>query len=427
MKKLVFIIVVVSVSWPAFCQPVDTDPNSPETLADYLRIAATNNAGLKSSFERWRMAAAAVPQAKALADPRFTYGYFIEEVETRTGPQKQRFGLSQSFPWFGVIEARSDAAAAAAQAAYKRYEGDKLKLFRQVKNAFYEYGYLYEAIEIARQNLELIKHFEQVARVRYRTAVASHPDIIRAQIELALIEDRVAELETMLSPMRSGLNAMLNREMTASLGRPQRPDAALLAVDQTVIAGLIAKRKPEIAALKKDIQSARHRVRLAQKRYWPDVTLGVDWIQTDDARADNVWGSGRDPVIAMVSFNIPLWGNSYKAGAQQARASMRSARQRKEQMQLDLSAEAAEVLYRIAETRRKAALYENTLIPKGKEMVEVSESSYRTGGVDFLNLIDAQRKLLTFEVTYQRILTDHLQALAELETLTGGTVPLKAN
>jgi outer membrane protein TolC len=56
-------------------------------------------------------------------------------------------------------------------------------------------------------------------------------------------------------------------------------------------------------------------------------------------------------------------------------------------------------------------------------MVEVSESSYRAGGVDFLNLIDAQRKLLTFEVTYQRILTDHLQALAQLELLTGGQIP----
>ncbi|MHC5098024.1 MAG: TolC family protein, partial [Planctomycetota bacterium] len=136
-----------------------------------------------------------------------------------------------------------------------------------------------------------------------------------------------------------------------------------------------------------------------------------------------VWGSGRDPIIAMVSFNIPLWGDSYRAGEQQARASMRATRQKKEQMQLDLSAQAADVLYQVAETRRKAALYENTLIPKGKEMVEVSESSYRAGGVDFLNLIDAQRKLLTFEVTYQRILTDHLQALAQLELLTGGQIP----
>jgi outer membrane protein TolC len=120
-----------------------------------------------------------------------------------------------------------------------------------------------------------------------------------------------------------------------------------------------------------------------------------------------------------------LWTDSYDAGKAQAQSAMRATRRKKEQMQLDLSAQAAGVLYQITETGRKAALYEDTLIPKAREMVEVSESSYRTGGVDFLNLIDAQRKLLTFQVTYQRILTDHFQALAQLETLTGGSVPLK--
>ena len=425
MKKLVFIIAAMSISWNAFSLVPAADPNSPVLLADYLRIAAENNAGLKSSFERWRAATAAVPQAEALDDPRFTYGYFIEEVETRTGPQKQRFSISQTFPWFGKIEARTDAASAAAQAAYQRYEADKLKLFEKVKKAFYEYAYLYEAIDIAQQNLDLLKYFEQVVQTRYRTADAKHPDIIRVQIELALMEDHVTELNNMLSPMQSGLNAMMNRDMTAALSRPQRPDIPLAKVDETAVVGLIAERNPEIAALQKEILAARSRVTLSNKRYWPDVTLGLDWIQTDEARMNGVWGSGRDPIVAMVSFNIPLWTDSYSAGKQQAQSAMHAARQMKEQTQLDLSAQAADVLYQIEETSRKATLYEGTLIPKAKEMVEVSESSYRAGGVDFLSLIDAQRKLLNFEVTYQRILADHFQALAKLETLTGGAIPLK--
>ncbi|MEJ2703464.1 MAG: hypothetical protein P8Z79_13575, partial [Sedimentisphaerales bacterium] len=52
------------------------------TLSDYLRVAALNNAGLKAAFEQWKMAVEQVPQAESLPDPRFTYGYFIESVET---------------------------------------------------------------------------------------------------------------------------------------------------------------------------------------------------------------------------------------------------------------------------------------------------------------------------------------------------------
>ena len=140
------------------------------TLADYLRYASLNNAELKAKFEEWKAALEQIPQAKALDDPRFTYGYFIEEVETRVGPQRQKFGIMQVFPWFGKIEARTDIASAKAKAARQRYETTKLKLFRQVKAAFYEFAYLATAIDIAKQNLELLQHFEEVARTKYRTA-----------------------------------------------------------------------------------------------------------------------------------------------------------------------------------------------------------------------------------------------------------------
>ena len=111
------------------------DINSPTKLEDYLEFAALNNAGLESAFEQWKAAIEQIPQFRSLPDPKFTYGYFIKEVETRTGPQRQRFGLMQTFPWFGVIEARTDAASAEAKAAQKRYEAAKLELFYKVRQA----------------------------------------------------------------------------------------------------------------------------------------------------------------------------------------------------------------------------------------------------------------------------------------------------
>ena len=420
--KIILLALFVLFGISAVAQDINSDPNQLLAVEDYLRIAAKNNAGLKAAFAQWRMAMMNIPQAKALDDPRFTYGYFIEEVETRTGPQKQRFSISQKFPWFGKIQARTDAAAASAKAAYHQYQAEKLKLFEKVKHAVYEYAYLHEAIGIAEQNLELLKHFEQVAQARYRTAASTHPDIIRAQIELALLEDHLTGLRNMQMPMVSGLNAILNRESQEPLAWPKN-EAAFMALDSEQVFVLIEKKNPELVALKKEINAARHQIELAQKRYYPDVSLGLDWIQTDSARGSNVWGSGRDPIVAMISVNIPLWTDSYKAGENQARAKMRKARSQHMQTEYDLAARAASVLYNVEETHRKAALYENTLIPRAKEMLGVSESAYRNGSIDFLNLVDAQRKLLTFELTWQRILTDHLKGLAQVEVLTGGTLP----
>ena len=85
------------------------------SLADCLVYAALNNPGLEAAFYRWRAAVERIPQARSLPDPQFTYRYYIREVETRVGPQRQAFGLAQTVPWPGKLEHRAGEAAQAAR------------------------------------------------------------------------------------------------------------------------------------------------------------------------------------------------------------------------------------------------------------------------------------------------------------------------
>ena len=79
------------------------------TLSDYLAYAALHNPGLKAAFNRWKAALEKIPQVNSLPDPRFTYAYFIENVETRVGPQRHKLDISQTFPWFGKLQAMKNA------------------------------------------------------------------------------------------------------------------------------------------------------------------------------------------------------------------------------------------------------------------------------------------------------------------------------
>jgi len=396
-----------------------TDINDLTKLEDYLTFAALNNAGLKSAFEQWKAAVEQVPRFKSLPDPKFTYGYFIKEIETRTGPQRQRFSLMQTFPWFGVIEARTDTASAAAKAAHKRYEAAKLELFFKVKDSFYEYAYLGQAVEIAKQNLELLKHFEEVARTRYTAAAGSHPDIIRAQIELATLEDKLTSLEEMRMPVVTGLNSILNRKTDLSLPWPAREQFSLIKIDRPEVTAKMIANNPQLQALDFEVAAARARVELAKKKFYPDISIGVDWIQTDDALTSGIRDSGKDPVVAMLSLNLPIWTDSYKAAQIQAKAQMRSRSAKKVQSRNDLVAQLEKSLYEFEDAARKIRLYESILIPKAREMLEASEVAYRVGTIDFLSLTDAQQTLLEFELSYERAVTTNMQKLAQLEMLIG--------
>jgi outer membrane protein TolC len=418
------ILQIISMAFLGLTSPImasqqSNNVNDLQFLPDYLRFASLNNAELRAKFEQWKAALEQIPQAGALSDPKFTYGYFIEEVETRTGPQQQKFCIMQVFPWFGKIQARTDVAAAKAQAAKQRYETTKLKLFRQVKEAFYEFAYLATAIDIAKQNLELLQHFEEVARTKYLTAAAIHPDIIRVQVELAKLEDILKSLEQLREPTVAKLNSVLNRPIDAELVWPEKSQPENVPLDRQHIIRALKRANPELAELSWEIQAAKSSVKLAKKKFYPDIGVGLDWIQTDGAVSPGVKGSGDDPVILMFSMNIPLWQGSYKAAEQQAKANVRKIQAQRTDVENKILSRVFEVLYDIEDSRRKTHLYGDVLVSKAQELVQASETAYKAGTVDFLSLIDAQRMLLKYELDYERVVTNNQQKLAELEMLIG--------
>jgi len=391
------------------------DANTPVTLQEYLQCAAANNAGLKAAYEQWQAASEQVPQAKSLPDPQVTYGYATEST-----PQRKMFEAMQMFPWPGTIEARTAVASAESKAALKQFEAKKLELFYEVKQAFYEFSYLAKATNITNENLQLLKHFEEVALARYATSTAPHPDVIRAQIELAMMENKLRSLTELRPAVVARLNSVLNRPATSDLPWPQPPDYGQMSIDSPP--QLLAKQErglavavesnPQLQALAYRVEAARSSERLAKKRFYPDIGLGVG---VDSGMGDN----GDDRVMARLSLTLPIWRDNYKAAQRQAKAQLNKMTQEKVQLQNTLAAKVRQILYEYQNSDREIRLYKDIVIPKAKEMVTASETAYQAGTVDFLSLIDAQRSLLQYQLEYEKAVAENAQRLAELEMLAG--------
>jgi outer membrane protein TolC len=410
-------VLVVLASCAGASQRPD-DANSLLRLEDYLRCAALNNAALKASFETWKAAVESIPQAKALPDPKFTYGYFIREMDT-----EQQFELMQEFPWFGTIRARTDQAAANANAAQKRYEAKKLELFQQVKHAFYEFSYLARAIEITKESLDNIRDYEEVVRMKYIGAGSSHPDLIRAQIELVLIEDRLNSLKDLRPAITAELNGILNRPADANLPWPQQLQYQQTSIDFTKLYALIVQNNPDLKTVDYEIEAMRNAETLAKKKSLPNIGVGVSFMDTAQATASGMSSNRENPILATVSLNLPIWTEKYKAAERQAKADLAKTRHDKIQLENTLGANARQLLYELDDTARKIRLYRDIVIPKANEMVAASETAYGAGTIDFLSLIDAQDKLLKYELLYERALAENAQKLAKLERIAGTSLP----
>jgi outer membrane protein TolC len=394
-------------------------------LADYLAFAALNNPGLRAAFERWKASLEMIPQARSLPDPQFTFRYFAVPQAMRDGDMRFAYELGQTFPWFGKLELKGDMAAQDAQAAFKRFEGERLALFSRIKEAYYEYYYVVRAGEIAQENVDRLKAIEEIALARYRAGPGSQPEVVRAQVELGKMENERDSARDMLAPVAAKLNAALNRPDDAPLPRAVASAAPAPVFSEQMLLAWMRESNPQLAAMEFDIARERKAVELAGKDYYPDFGLGVEFDQM--TKASDVPMSPQDPVAIMLSVNIPIWRDKYAAGVREAKARQSAAVcDRKEKLN-SLAADLKMESFNFRNAQRKIGLYRDTLLPKAQQALKSTQASYQTGTAGFSDVIDTQRELLEFQLNYERALADSQQALARLEAIVGRPIAAASN
>jgi outer membrane protein TolC len=402
---------------PAEAPQSGAPPALPEdaTLQDCLDYAQQNNPGLEAALNRWKAAAERVPQARTLPDPSLNY-----ELEAMPDRRQHMVTLNQMFPWPEKLSLRAAVAREEAEAARQQYEAAKVSLFFRVKDAYYEYYYLGRAVAVVRENRDLVKYLEEVARTRYKAGAAGHPDVIRAQVELGKLDDELRTLVDSRSAAAARLNAVLNRPAEAPLPWPRALAEEPVEVSDGRLLEILRESNPELKALDSQVAREERMIRLAEKDYYPDLMLGAGYMR------EQMSGGGADGVMAMVGATLPIWREKYAAGVREAEDRHQAALQARTDRANTLGAEVKMTLYRFRDAERKINLYRDTLLPKAREALKATEASFRVGQAAFTDLIDAQRIFLEFQLAGERALADHAQRRAELEMLVGRALPRAA-
>jgi len=388
------------------------------SLEDYLAYAAQNNPGLRAAYHGWTSRLERVPSVSSLPEPVFSYMYYGESVETRVGPQRQKFSLRQSFPWFGTLGARESVAEQEAWAAYRLFQAEKLKLAYQVRKAYSEYYLLGRRIEIARSTLELLSGWESISRTRLETGQSGRSDIVRIEIEIARVTDALRALEDSKVSAAEDMKNALGAPAVLEIPFPgDMPEPAAISPD-TVMAAVL-RNNPSILAIDHMIMREENALRLAGKSSWPDFSLGLDYIDTGPALDPDMPDSGKDPWMVSLSVKLPIWFDKNSAMKEETRAKIEMNRYEKKDTEGDLRARVEKVLAGYRDASSKTDLFSGTLIPKAEESLAVTLIEYEGGEADFLHVLDAQRLLLDLRLEMEEALVKREIRAAELEMLAG--------
>jgi len=395
------------------------------TPGSFIRYALFHSPTVERSYQQWRAASERLPQLGALPDPRLNVGFFLDEVETRVGPQQAKIGFQQTFPWLGKLQDREDAAAKGALAAWYQYQDAQLLVAERVIIALQNIAYLDQAIRITRENFALLRSFEEVVRARYRVGAGSHPELIRVQVELGQLEDRIIGLETLRPSYVANLNAVLNRHPESDVAMALDLPNTVASQNAEQITQTAREWSPVLQAIAQKVEQARLSTEVARKDGYPDLTVGIEYIVTGAAANPSIAESGDDPIALTFGINLPLWRDKYDAGIRESIATRLSISREFGAQSNTISAQIYQAWFEHTDAHRRVRLYKDSLIPKAQESLSASLAGFRAGNTEFLDLLDTQRTLLEFALAAERARSDRGKALATLNRLAGRALPTR--
>jgi outer membrane protein, heavy metal efflux system len=388
------------------------------SLNEALRYGLLKNASLRAAFYEWKAVVHQVKQATSLEDPQFAFKMGINHVETRLGPQERAYSVSQHLPLPNKLLVRGEEAVAMSRQKYAAYQKAKLQYFYELKDAYFEYWFLYKNILVAEKNKELLVHFEGVAQSKFKSGLASNQDLLKAQVELGKLENDILTLHDYRKPIMARLNSVLNRDVQMAIGWPETIHHEVRALEEQLIFQEFYENNPDLEEAAQRIEATKKKVWLARLDYLPDLNVSFDYISIGNGPMD-VPDNGQDASAVMFKVNVPLWYGKQKSQLEEAKALRASAKSQHEQLENDLSAKIKMIFFKIQDAKRQIQLYRDALVPKAEQSLKASETAYSGGKVDFLNLIDSERTLLDFQLSYYKAIRDYEQRFAELEMMVG--------
>jgi outer membrane protein, heavy metal efflux system len=390
-----------------------------ENLSNYLEEALAGNDILQGARATFRISNEKNRQVGVLPDPKLSVQYYLEPVETRTGPQNTAIGLSQSVPWFNKLSLLQEIGDHDVLIAGAKLASVELDVTRQVKTAYIEYAYLGRSQQTMADNLELLRYLEGVARSRYAGGKATFFDVLKIQIEMTKTQEKSDTLTDRATPLRVHINNLLGTERERSRQIPKNIPEVTLTTDEPSIHSFALKNAPLLQSARQSIAKARSAKELAETAFYPDLNFSIKTILTGSAEYGTPQDSGKDPIIAGLNVNLPIFYERRQAGVAAQVATIEMAQSNQQQQLRLLTTHIEQELFSYREAERKLLMYQDDLLPKVKQQLEVAVNGFQSGETTILELIDAEKNLLRFSLAKDRALANRALAVARLESRVG--------
>ena len=403
--------------------------NQPNTLTldEAIAQAIASDPWLNSSRYREEALTNESISASTLPDPKVSLmaaNFPTDSFDINQEPMTQlTVGVSQMFPRGDSLELTSrQKQELAAQEPLLR-QNRQAKVAATVTQLWLEAYRAQESIRLIEQDRSLFEHLVDATKASYSSALgrARQQDIIRAQLELTRLDDRLTVLRQQLESAQQRLSEWIGGQASLPVERSlpskfgDEPTLAISQLDNDRWFYEQVNRHPLLLAFDQRIDAMQTEVELAHQKYQPEWGLSAQYGYRDD---DPMGRDRADLFSVGVTFDLPLFtGNRQDKEVSAATFRAEALRTDKLLMARKLMSELETIIVQIQRLNERRALYERQLLPQMSEQAEASLTAYNNDDGDFAEAVRARIAELNAKIDFLTIKIDRLKTIAELNYL----------
>jgi cobalt-zinc-cadmium efflux system outer membrane protein len=280
----------------------------------------------------------------------------------------------------------------------------KLDLLHEVELAFIDAQAAEATLAIANERLSFARNVSSA--VSRRVSAARDPLLASARAEAGVAgsEVEVERASLMASAARSKLASYWSGTSDFKLDHSSFERVDLLPARPN------QDSSPDISLLETKRDRAKSGISLETAHAIPDPRLSTGFRQFEDTK-DTAWVVG-------LSVPLPLWDRNSGAIAR-ARAEYASASYEVEAGRRALARQEVALIAERDAAKAEIEALQSRVIPRSEEALSSAREGYASGGLSYLDVLDAQRSLSDAQLRRLSVLTAFHRAQARLARLSG--------
>jgi outer membrane protein TolC len=409
----------------ALLDPAPAPPEllGPQPVDAYIHQALHANRMVQAARANVAAMQARIPQVTALDDPVVSNTiYPIPNVAPQyvlMGYNPYNLMIAQQFRWCGTLRLRGEAAAQDVKVALAELCAAELDAVAAVKRAYYDLYFNERAAEILTDNRRLAVDFVELAKVRVKTG-GSQQDYLRAEVVINDLDRELIRVRQGRTEARADMAQQLHINPESELRT--LPGVPMATVPDQVdrLYRLAVAARPELRGRLAAIARDERAVELARKRYYPNITLGLSYMDMEKTNAQTPKTAGGFPNVGLfVGFNLPVYHSKLAAGVAEAEARAVADAKLYDAERDSTYREVKDLITQAKAQRDIIELFRASILPKSEQALSAAASDYRLGNVDYVTLITAWREVLQIQLQVAQVESELGKALASLERAVG--------